>query len=533
MEKIKKIFNSFVLFLLFGSNVSLPAEANKDKQWYEISKEAKNAVVQIFSELKNINWLKPCEPPVESACRGSGFFVDDQGHIVTNYHVVKQANPVYIQIPSLGKDRFEVEIIGCHPDKDVAVLKLKQKSFNDLLNLFKNSLGVGSIPSLNLGDSDNLVGAQEIMAKGYPLGQENQKDSLGHIAGPQHINGRNLMQTTAPVNSGNSGGPFFDKNGKVIGIVVTNIPSAQNVGYFIPIDDVKNVIKGFIDNKYERKFLDKNFWGAALQPTTEDTLKFLGFNVDGGARVSKVIKDSTFDKKGIKKGDVVYKVRVGDQELKVDRFGYVNVDWCQDKVTVYDMISRLDIGQEFTVSVYRKTEKNVVEELDFDFVVDAKNEMLICEKYPEFEDIDYEVFAGMVVMQLTQNHLDILKEAIKITAQRNDLLWLCDLLKYENPESKNKYVLVITHIYGGSAVADARCIDEWDIVSKVNDKKVTSLEEFRDAVKLSKETEHFTIETKDGSYAAIPMEKVLEKEELLSFFNPFAKSKLLDDIFRS
>jgi len=528
VEKIKNLFSYFIFVFLLSSNVLLIANVDKDKQWHEISKESKNAVVQIFSCIKHFNWSNPCNPPAENGCRGSGFFVNDQGYIVTNYHVVEQANPVYIQVPSVGKDRFEAEIIGCYPDKDVAVLKLKQKDFNDLLTLFKNVLGFCSIPYLNLGNSDNLVGAQKIMAKGYPLGQENQKDSLGHVAGPQHVMGRNLIQTTAPVNSGNSGGPFLGKDGKVVGIVVANIPSAQNVGYFIPINEVKNIIKRFVDHKDERKFFDKNFWGPVLQPTTEDTLRFLGFNVDSGARIAKVIKGSAFDKKDIKKGDIVYKITAGEEELKIDRFGYVNVDWCQDKVPMYDMISRLDIDQEFTISVYRKSEQNSVEELEFDFVADAKNDTLICEKYPEFEEVDYEVFAGMVVMQLTQNHLDILKDAIKITAQRNDLLWVSDLLKYEDPKNKNKSILIITHIYGGSAVADARCIDEWDIVSKINDKKITSLEEFRDAIKLSQETGHFTIETKDGTYAAIPMEKVLEKEQLLSFYNPFAKSKLLE-----
>ena len=250
--------------------------------WPDIQKKYKDAVVQVFSCFKEFNWLEPYKGPNQNSGYGTAFFINDKGYLLTNYHVVAQTKycqseeHITIQIPSLGKERFDVEIVGYSPSKDIAVLKLKEESYKDLKENLKDVLGYSQIPYLPLGDSDSISGAQDVMVLGYPLGMENLKSSIGNVAGNQNIDNMNLIQTTAPVNFGNSGGPFFDFSGKVIGIDVAAIPDAQNIGYFIPISEVKNLIEVLVEHKYDFKVFKDIFWGIQVQSMTEDTLKFLG-----------------------------------------------------------------------------------------------------------------------------------------------------------------------------------------------------------------------------------------------------------------
>jgi len=497
------------------------ATCPKNSTWSEIQKKSKDAVIQIFSYMDEFNWTEPYKTPNQYPARGTGFFINEQGYLLTNFHVVHQARVVYVQVPSLGKERFEAEIVGFSADKDVAVLKLKESDLQKLLGDLKDVLGYSSIPFLTLGESDDLVGAQEIMILGYPLGQENLKSSIGNIAGPQDLGGRTLIQTTAPVNPGNSGGPFVNKDGQVVGIEVSGIPGAQNVGYFIPISEVKHLILGLVEGLYDSPILRSPFWGGELRFTTVDTLEFLGNPTDGGVYVAQVIKGSLFEKSGIKKGDVIYSAN----EVKVDKFGYVNVDWCEDKVRIYDMLDRFRVGDQVNLVVYRKGEK-----LNISFNVEIEDVLPVRQIYPGFEEIDYEVIGGMVVMELRHNHLEIVKAILKENVRKFDALILPAALKYGKDKNRHKSRLGITHLHSGSQVGNTRCFAQGDILKKINEQAVETLDDFRDAVKKSKKTGYLTVETEDGSYAAIPVEKILEEEDMLSNYYFFPKSEVLKEI---
>ena len=148
-----------------------------NQNWENICKEAKDCVVQVFSYVNEPNLLEPYKSPNRGMGCGTGFFISDDGYLLTNFHVVSFSVALYIQIPSLGKERFEVEYVGGSPQKDIALLRLKKSVREDV----KKKMNVEKIPSLSLGDSDSLVEAQYIMALGYPLGQENLKVSIGSL----------------------------------------------------------------------------------------------------------------------------------------------------------------------------------------------------------------------------------------------------------------------------------------------------------------------------------------------------------------
>ena len=99
------------------------------------------------------------------------------------------------------------------------------------------------IPTLKLGESDSIIRTQEVIALGYPLGQDALKSTQGIVSGRQEILGASFIQITAALNPGNSGGPCLDVNGNVIGINTAIIPDAQSIGYIIPMSDVRGVIQ--------------------------------------------------------------------------------------------------------------------------------------------------------------------------------------------------------------------------------------------------------------------------------------------------
>jgi S1-C subfamily serine protease len=431
-----------------------------------------------------------------------------------------------VQVPSLGKDRFEAEVVGCCPYKDVAVLKIKEKDLEFLNARVRECLGYTNIPFLELGSSDGLSGAQEIMALGYPLGQENQKSSIGVFSGPQNVSGRNLMQTTTPFNPGNSGGSCFDAFGTVVGIVVANIPGSQNIGYFIPISDVKHIIHGFIEGRYQEKIIKAPVWGVYLQTTTKQTLDFFGVPNDGGVRVGKIIKNALFDKYGIQTGDFVYKFN----GIKIDRYGYIDVDWCQERVHLYEAFDRLDLGDSFILTVYQKNQQDVFEEKEIEIIIESYEPFAIYEKYPSFEYIDYEMFGGLVVMELTVNHLNVLIQGLKENVLNYNSLAFPHVLKYIDMNNRHESVLIITHIFAGSVFERVRCFEVWDIIRKVNGVEVGTLQDFRNALQDVVQNEYVTIETHDGSYASSKLEDIVNEEPYLAQVHGYTMSQFVIDL---
>ena len=151
--------------------------------WHEIQDSAKDAVVQVFAQCAVTNILQPYATPQPSACAGSGFFINGDGEIITNAHVVDQAVSVWIQIPSLGRAIIDVDVVGIAPDRDLALLRLTPAS-KDLITSV-----LGKINYLELGDSDLVSRADEVLALGYPLGQQSLKSTTGVVSGRENLCG--------------------------------------------------------------------------------------------------------------------------------------------------------------------------------------------------------------------------------------------------------------------------------------------------------------------------------------------------------
>jgi S1-C subfamily serine protease len=200
---------------------------------------ANRGVVNVLTKTISHDRFFMLPTPAEGA--GSGSVLDKQGHILTNYHVVEDANKVWVTLPG-GKDPFEGEIIGQDPDNDIAVLKINAPP-EDLY----------PVP---IGASENLRVGQRVYTLGNPFGLEGTL-TTGIISNLNRTlpsrNGRDMksiIQTDAAMNPGNSGGPLLDTGGRMIGMnvaIATKTGQSAGLGFAIPINRIRQIVPQLIE----------------------------------------------------------------------------------------------------------------------------------------------------------------------------------------------------------------------------------------------------------------------------------------------
>ena len=513
MKFPKFLFITIFCFFVFNLNCRIQKEKNKSENnlietsinstnssvWRKVQEQSQDTVVQLFVETLEFNWLEPYKSPDQKTFYGSGFFISDDGYIVSNYHVVEEAVSVKIQIPTLGKERFKTKVVGVCPNRDLSLLKLTDKAFKNI----KDKLG--KVPNLKLGDSDKILRTQEVLALGYPLGQEKLKSTQGIVSGRERAWGESYIQITAALNKGNSGGPSLNNKGEVIGINTVGVSKAQNVGYIIPINDIKSVITDL----HKNKFLRSPMLGSEFNYGNEEMLNYFKNPKPGGLYLSRIYKDSLLDKNGIKNGDMLYQLN----DKNIDFYGETVVSWSEDKVSIFDLLNRYPIGKKMNLVIYRDGEKK-----DFEFNFDLVNPLPIRRIYTPFEKVDYEVIGGMVVMELKFNNLDLLLEADPY------------LVKYQKRENQYEPRLIITHIFPDSQVQKSRVMYVGDLLKEINGKTVKSLDDFRSAIVEGKKSGFLTVKIEDDRFSVFSLNKILEDEPMLSKRYLYKVSKLISDL---
>ncbi len=484
---------------------SLPdLEKNKiatDDSWLWVQKQAKDTVVQIFANTIDFNWLEPYKTPKQGLATGSGFFINSQGDIISNYHVVAQAVDVKIQIPSFGLERFDVEIVGVSPERDIALLRLSADAQK------KIQAKLVSIPHLALGNSDDILRSHEVLALGYPLGQSRLKSTLGIVSGRERLGYFGYIQVTTPLNPGNSGGPALNDHGEVIGINTAAVPGAQNVGYIIPINEVKNAL----GDLQSVKLLRKPILGCIFTYSSPEMVNYLNNPAEGGWYVAKVFDNTIIKNAGIQDEDMLYEV----DGHKIDMYGELNVSWSEDKVSFFELLNRYNINEEIHFMVYRKGKP-----LEFTFKFEPKYLPAIRTIYPEFEPeaTDYELIGGLTVMNLSLNHLNILLQNSP------------DLIKYGRIDNQQKPKLIITQVIPNSQAYESRILHPGEIIEEINGEKVTTLKEFRAALLKSKTTQFITIKTSDNLCAVLSLDKILKEEKMLAGRYFYKQSELIQQL---
>jgi len=465
--------------------------------WLNIERLAQHAVVQVFSQIGKFNWIEPYKIAEQFENRATGFFVNEYGYIVTNYHVIDQAKGIWIQMPGLGRKIIKTELVGCCPESDIALLKVSKEGLDEIRQK------LGKVPFLSLGNSDIVRRTETVMVLGYPLGHHLIKSTIGVVSGRASTGGISLLQITAPINPGSSGGPILTNFGSVAGIAVSTSLVAQNVGYAIPINELKTIF----DDLQKQRLLRKPILGALFHNSTIEQTKFLGNPEPAGFYIQKILKDSLLEKAGVVSGDMLYMFNGS----RIDSYGEAQVPWSSDRVTLRDLISRLSVGDLVSIVVYSKGEKK-----ELNFTLEPPPVYPIRTMFPgyEQEDIDYEVLGGMVIMQLTNNHLPLLWNSNS------------DLFRYLKVENKVDPVLVITHILPGSYAHQIRCLLPGFTIKSVNGGLVSTLNDFRAALRKSIDSDFLSLQMHNNTLAVFEFRAMLKDEETLagSFAYPISSS---------
>lgn len=292
-----------------GSN-----EDNHNKvDWIAIGKRWETSVLQIVCYQAIYNISRPYKSPQDRRVRGTGFIVDiERGLVVTNHHVAENAISMTGRSPKTGKYELEMTVIGICPERDLAICRIKGQDLLKITEKMSDPLKLNMI----IGDNMDLSQAEEVLAIGYPLGEEHVKLTTGVISGfpDLHHQEKNKLedhpsyiQMSAPINPGNSGGPLLNRKGEVIGINAAGHLFSQNVGYAIP----SRVLMAI----YDQLILDSRVDLPAISITwnrTNDELLMMktGTSKISGIYIREVGDDSSFN--ALEEGDIISSITYED-----------------------------------------------------------------------------------------------------------------------------------------------------------------------------------------------------------------------------
>ena len=236
--------------------------------------------------------------PVQSASSGSGFILTTDGYIVTNYHVVEDAQA--IQATLYDGTEYDAQYVGGDEDYDIAVIKVDATD----------------LQPVTLGDSDGLHVGDRVLAIGNPLGELTFSMSGGMVSSVNraiNVDGTpfNMIQTDASINPGNSGGPLLNSYGEVVGIVSAKYSSTssqetvEGLGFAIPINDVISMVKDIMTNGY---VTNKPYLGITPGTMNAQLAAQFRYDIDRGVFVYSVEEGSAADQAGLQMGDVITKI---------------------------------------------------------------------------------------------------------------------------------------------------------------------------------------------------------------------------------
>lgn len=478
-----------------GNNEISQNSAGNSWSWSQLDTLVQNAVVQVFAQVAAFDWVQPYRIESQYESRGTGFFINDQGYFVTNAHVVMDARSIWIHIPVLGRVPLPVKVIGICPEIDVALLCLQEES---LAFVRKNK---GPILFFECADSHDIKPTTRVLALGYPLGQNHIKSMTGVISGREFFEGRSFLQTTAPLNPGNSGGPLVGTDGKVLGIMVSGVLTAQGVGYAIPINDFILIFDKLM--KGGLVYLPR--LGISLSSANDEKAAFFNNPEPAGVYIVDVLPGSLCDIAGVHEGDMWYELN----GYSIDAYGESTMSSHFGRATIHDIVASLKIDQEISMVIYRQGVR-----IEFSFLYSVQAPLPIRTFYPGYEPIDYEIMGGLVLMPLSDNHMETFGESA------------IDMLAYRWPKKRVEGAVVITYVLPGSYAYQMYSFNQGDIIRYVNNKRVHNLESFRSALSLSVATGLISIKTETGVFVVFSLERLLIDENRLSkdFMYPISQT---------
>jgi len=335
-----------VVSIIIGKNPDAVAGDIPEEMWHDIEEAAKEEKTPTSRE-EIVSHMPRTKTGKVRVGWGSGFLVSKDGHIITNKHVVVDADAEYT-VTTAAEDSYIAKVLARDPLNDVAILKIEGDN----------------LPVIALGDSNAIRLGQTAIALGNALGEFQNTVSAGIVSGlsrfltamsddgghAEHLRG--LIQTDAAINPGNSGGPLVDLSGAVIGINAATVFGAENIGFAIPINRAKRDLADVL--QYGR--IKKPFLGIRYVVINPEIQKKLKLDIDHGiivrgehaAHYPGVVKASPADKAGLTEGDII--LSVNNQELS-------------EAHSLEDILENSEIGDSLTLQVLQKDGKRINREI--------------------------------------------------------------------------------------------------------------------------------------------------------------------------
>ena len=351
---------------------------------------------------------------------GSGFFIDKNGYLVSNYHVVKDAQEIIVT--TQDQEQYKAKIISFDKKTDLVVLKIKSKN---------------KTPFVKFGNSATLRIGDPVIAIGNPFNLGSTVTSGIVSAKSRKIGGAydDFIQIDASINMGNSGGPTFDMNGEVIGINTAILsPSGGNIGLGFAI--AADMAEPIIEKLKQGKVIKRGMLGVIVQNVTQEMGDAVGLDKPEGAFVNDVNQDSPAQKAGIQKGDVIMKFN----GKKIKEFNDLPM-----------LVGNTEIGTKADIEILRYGKKmHFTTTIEDRLSMDGPEEDILDKKD---EDVN-----GIVVRTLSK----IMKEKMKLPNEIDGLLVV---------KVKNDNLMPSDGVNAG------------DIIMQINDTKITKIEDLKSALK--------------------------------------------------
>ena len=452
----------------------------------------KKALVKVYTSHQLFDYLSPWQYGQSANSTATGFIIDGE-RIITNAHAV--LNSKFLQVRKEGDSKkYKAVVKFTSEEYDLALVEIEDKSF------FK-----GTVP-LKLGTLPEIQ--EKLTVYGYPLGGDKLSTTQGIVSRMEHntytLTNRKFLigQTDAAINSGNSGGPVVSK-GKVAGVAFAGLNSADNIGYFIPVNILNNFLEDIKDGKYDGSPLLGVEWSELESPSHR---RMLGIEAKtGGILIKKVFKNSPFE--GVlQKNDVLMKL----DNYPVEYDG--TIEFRKNEKTDFSYVNQQKkYGDNLSYEIIRdkktKTGQVKLEKKDIKYTVVTE---VTIETPPS-----YMVYGGLLFEPLTSNYMAGTIEKLGSVYDREELY----------KDYKELVVLVrVLPFDVNLGYTDA----ENEIIVKVNGEKYKDFKDFAQKVKNVK-SGFIVFENDNGDEIVLDVKEVEEqREELMQNYN--ISSDMSDDI---
>jgi S1-C subfamily serine protease len=318
---------------------ALPLDAEEQLN-VSVYKKALPSVVNITSTAVAFDFFYGAVP---QQGMGSGFVIDSEGHILTNFHVVENARQV--EVTTSDKKKYKAQIVGTDPAHDLAVIQIPTKT----------------VPQAQIGDSKNLIVGQKVFAIGNPFGLSGTMtrgiiSSIRSLRGPRGFIDE-AIQTDAAINPGNSGGPLLNSHGEVIGInsmiLTGGVEQSAGIGFAIPINTAKSVLDDLVHIGHARY----PTLGVRTIPIGPDLADQMGLPADSGLLIVQVVPGSAAERAGLRGG--TERAYLGNMPITLGGDLLVAIDGqaIEDQQELSHVMQNHHAGDTVTVTVYRGKKK--------------------------------------------------------------------------------------------------------------------------------------------------------------------------------